>query len=118
MIIKDKIVLVYDIEVFPNCFHCCVKNTETKEILLFECSHRKNNVQELIELFDNKDYIFCGYNNIHYDNPIINLLRKYRKKNKTINSIDLKGGHIIRVGGTIQEKKEKSIKEQYVIKFE
>ena len=55
MIIKDKIVLVYDIEVFPNCFHCCIKNTETKEILLFECSHRKNNIQELIELFDNKD---------------------------------------------------------------
>ena len=85
MIIKDKIVLVYDIEVFPNCFHCCIKNTETKEILLFECSHRKNNIQELIELFDNKDYMFCGYNNIHYDNPIINLLRKYREKIRNIN---------------------------------
>ena len=85
MLIKDKIVLVYDIEVFPNCFHCCIKNTETKEILLFECSHRKNNIQELIELFDNKDYMFCGYNNIHYDNPIINLLRKYREKIKNLN---------------------------------
>lgn len=80
MIIQNKIVFVYDIEVFPNCFHCCVKNTETKEHLLYEVSHRKNNVKELIELFDNKNIIFCGYNNIHYDNPIINLLRKYRDK--------------------------------------
>ena len=29
MIIRDKIVYVYDIEVFPNVFHCTVKNTET-----------------------------------------------------------------------------------------
>ncbi len=80
MIIQNKIVFVYDIEVFPNCFHCCIKNTETKDYYLFEISHRKNNVKELIETFDKNNVIFCGYNNIHYDNPIINLLRKYRDK--------------------------------------
>ena len=89
MYIKGKIVLVYDIEVFPNCFSCCVKNTETKEILLFECSNRKDNLQDLIELFDNNNYLFCGYNNIHYDNPIINLLRKFRNKIKDLNYIKI-----------------------------
>ena len=36
MIIRDKKVYVYDIEVFQNIFHCSVKNTETGEIYKFE----------------------------------------------------------------------------------
>ena len=87
MLIKDKIVLVFDIEIFINCFHCCIKNTETKELLLYECSHRKNNISDLINLFDNSEYMFCGYNNIHYDNPIINMLRKYREQIKNLDYI-------------------------------
>ena len=38
MKIRNKTVLVYDIEVFQNIFHCAVKNTETNEIHLFEIS--------------------------------------------------------------------------------
>lgn len=78
---------MYDIEVFPNCFHCCVKNTETKEILLYECSHRKNNLKELVELFESKNIMFCGYNNIHYDNPIINALLMNKDKVLSLNYI-------------------------------
>lgn len=92
MIIRDKIVLVFDIEVFPNVFHCTVKNTETEQILKIEISERKNEIDKIIKLFqrvksplswqDNYNttqripgkYIFCGYNNIHYDNPIINYI--------------------------------------------
>ena len=36
----------------------------------------------------------------------------------TINSIDLEGGPMISIGDTIQGKKIKSIKSQYVIEFE
>ena len=36
MIIRGKIVYVYDIEVFQNIFHCSVKNTETNNIYKFE----------------------------------------------------------------------------------
>lgn len=99
MKIRDKIVYVYDIEVFPNVFHCTVKNTETKEFYFFEISERKNQIEELVSLFWtikidqnniwNKNYttdlqfdtdkIFCGYNNIHYDNPIINYIIEYHK---------------------------------------
>ena len=41
MIIRGKIVYVYDIEVFQNIFHCSVKNTETNDIYKFEISERK-----------------------------------------------------------------------------
>ena len=85
MIIKDKVVWVYDIEVFPNVFSCIVKNTETKEYIYFEISTRKNNVSELIEFFsdcDNK--LICGYNNIHYDNPIINYTLAYKNQIVTL----------------------------------
>lgn len=85
MIIKDKIIWVYDIEVFPNVFSCIVKNTETKEYIYFEISVRKNNISELIEFFSNCDNkLICGYNNIHYDNPIINYILAYKNQIKTL----------------------------------
>ena len=74
MIIKDKIVYVYDIEVFPNIFHCAIKNTETEELHKFEISCRKNQLEELVKFFLDNTKLFCGYNNIHYDNPIINYM--------------------------------------------
>lgn len=96
MKIRNKPVLVYDIEVFQNIFHCTVKNTETNELFLFEISERKNQLSELVKFFkhfDNQvgswnqsyttdyqfdtDAIFAGYNNIHYDNPIINYIIDY-----------------------------------------
>lgn len=79
MIIKDKIVYVYDIEVFPNIFHCTVKNTETEELHKFEISCRKNQLEELVEFFLDNIKLFCGYNNIHYDNPIINYIIDYQE---------------------------------------
>lgn len=76
MIIQDKTVQVYDIEVFPNVFSCTVKNTETHEVKVFELSHRTSNclkvAGDMVSLFTDKKYLFCGYNNIHYDNPIMN----------------------------------------------
>lgn len=72
------------------------KNTETNELFLFEISERKNQLSELVKFFkhfDNQvgswnqsytidyqfdtDVIFAGYNNIHYDNPIINYIIDY-----------------------------------------
>lgn len=79
MILKNKVVFVYDVEIFPNVFHCIVKNTESKKYHYFEVSTRKNNIKDLIEFFSNtRDKIICGYNNIHYDNPIINFILDYK----------------------------------------
>lgn len=98
MIIRGKIVYVYDIEVFQNIFHCSVKNTETNNIYKFEISERKNQLRELVKFFKQVDkyitwgdyyttniniptnIIFCGYNNLHYDNPIINYIIEYEDK--------------------------------------
>lgn len=95
MQIRGKAVFVYDIEVFQNIFHCSAINTETKEVHKFEISSRKNQLSELISFFkqvnspvswnDNyttncsidSDKIFCGYNNLHYDNPVINYIIEY-----------------------------------------
>ena len=95
MQIRGKTVFVYDIEVFQNIFHCSAINTETKEIHKFEISSRKNQLSELISFFkqvnspvswnDNyttncsidSDKIFCGQNNLHYDNPVINYIIEY-----------------------------------------
>ena len=79
MVIKGKTVVVFDIEVFYNVFSCTVFNTETEEAHVFEISQRRNDLSDLVELFESDDYIFCGYNNIHYDNVLINLILKHKK---------------------------------------
>ena len=77
MRIKDKVAYVYDIEVFKNVFHCCVLNTETNDLYKFECSQRKNTIEEMCNLFLTANGYFIGYNNIHYDNPIVNYCIDY-----------------------------------------
>ena len=82
MIIKTLVVNIFDVEVFSNCFHCCVKDTETNIIHKFEISERKNQLTELVDFFyyKNVDKMFCGYNNKHYDDVIINYLIDYYYK--------------------------------------
>lgn len=95
MQIRNKTVYVYDIEVFKNVFHCTVKNTESNINHLFEISCRKNQLEDLVKFFHtvdtkltlgniytteikfNTNKIFCGYNNLHYDNAIINYIIDY-----------------------------------------
>ena len=89
MIIKGLIVQVYDIEIFPNCFSLTIKNTETKEFQFFELSNRKNNLVDLVPLFLDKRYMFCGYNNIHYDNPIVNFIIEYKETLKKSTRLDI-----------------------------
>ena len=72
MKIKNKPAYVYDIEVFKNVFHCTVFDTEAEELHKFECSIRKNDIEDMCKFFMYKDVYFVGYNNIHYDNPIVN----------------------------------------------
>lgn len=98
MQIRGKAVFVFDIEVFQNIFHCSVKDTETGNIYKFEISQRKNELRELVKFFKQVDtyikwgdfyttnleidsrVIFCGYNNLHYDNPIINYIIEYEDR--------------------------------------
>ena len=79
MKIRNKDVIVYDIEIFPNVFHLTAKNTETQQYYFFEISERKNQLTELVDFFHNKQVIFCGYNNKNYDDTIMNYIIDYRK---------------------------------------
>ena len=76
MVIKNKTVVVYDIEIFPNVFHCCCKDTQSNEYKKFEISERKNQLTELVEFFKSSSnaILFCGYNNHHYDDVVINYM--------------------------------------------
>ena len=51
MKIRGKTVYVYDIEVFQNVFHCTLLNTETEKLVKYECSERKNNIENMCKLF-------------------------------------------------------------------
>lgn len=69
--------MIYDIEVFPNTFHCVLLNTDNEELYKFEISERKNQIRELVEFFTNPKYLLCGYNNKHYDDVVINYIIDY-----------------------------------------
>ena len=87
MIIRNSVVIVYDIEIFPNVFHCTCKNTETNKLYFFEISNRKNQLTQLVDFFFYKnidDKMFCGYNNKHYDDVIINYLIDFYYKMDTL----------------------------------
>lgn len=77
MLIHNKTVMIYDIEVFPNVFHCAVKNTDNDEVYKFEISERKNQIDDIINFFLSSNYLLCGYNNKHYDDVIINYIIDY-----------------------------------------
>lgn len=87
MIIRNSVVVVYDIEIFPNVFHCTCKDTEENKLYFFEISSRKNQLTELVDFFFYKnigDKMFCGYNNKHYDDVVINYLIDFYYKMDTL----------------------------------
>ena len=80
MKIKDKTCIVFDIEVLKNVFTCTCKDTETGVITTFEISSRRVDIQELVYYFT-QDCYFVGYNNHHYDNPVLNYVFSLYNKN-------------------------------------
>ncbi|MDO5331420.1 MAG: hypothetical protein Q4E99_01960 [Bacillota bacterium] len=74
MIIRGKTVFCYDIEVFSNLFTIAVKNSESGIMRHYEISDRQNDLGDIIDLFKHKGIYWCGYNNLHYDDAIINKL--------------------------------------------
>ena len=82
MRIRNRKVYVYDVEIFPNAFHCCCKDTESGQLHKFEISNRRNQLDNLVDFFyyDSSEKMFCGYNNHHYDDVIINYIIDYYYK--------------------------------------
>ena len=83
MWIQNRKVVVYDIEIFPNVFHCCCKDTENDQLFKFEISERKNQLDDLVGFFlkyADGNIIFAGYNNHNYDDTIINYIIDFHNK--------------------------------------
>ena len=78
-----------------------------QEVIKLE-SRYKDVDSDLIQIEDNK---YLLNTNSEY-------IRLSRVENVTIYNIDLEGGPMISIGDTIQGKKVKSIRSQYVIEFE
>lgn len=86
MIVKERPVVLYDIEVFPNCFHCTCKDSENHNIYKFEISCRKNQLEELVDFFytNRTDHVMCGYNNKHYDDIVISYIIHFYNRMKRL----------------------------------
>lgn len=89
MVINNKTVNVYDVEIFPNCFHVTIKDTEDNSLHLFEVSCRRSQINDLCAYFRKSDAIFVGYNNHHYDDLIINYIIEYQSKMQYMNYWDI-----------------------------
>lgn len=103
MKIKDKTVLVYDIESFPNLFTCSILNSENNKIITYEISEDRNDLGKIVMLFQLKEFYFCGFNNRAYDDVIINYL--------IIKFDDLRYKPIFEITWLIKSMSDKVIKE-------
>jgi len=69
--------VIYDTEVYPNCFLLCAEYVESSLRLSFEISNRVNESQQIIRWMyglhaDGSTMI--GFNNLGFDYPIIHML--------------------------------------------
>ena len=78
-----------------------------QEVIKLESRYKDVN-SELVQVKNNKYLLETNSEYIRID----------RDDNKILYNIDLEGGPMISIGDTIQGKKVKSIKSQYVIEFE
>lgn len=57
MLLYNKIVFVYDVEIFPNLFTCTILNTKSEKIGTYEISNRKNEIVNIVSTFTNNNII-------------------------------------------------------------
>lgn len=83
---SKKVIKIYDIETFANCFTFVAKEPESKEydIFVIFTDHKGDGHihqgRELAEYLDNPNFIFVGYNNIEFDAPIVEHIKQKRGK--------------------------------------
>jgi transcriptional regulator of NAD metabolism len=75
--------ILFDVEIYKNCFLCSIKDYDTKEITIWEISKRKNDFKAIKEFFDSFKGFLISFNGVHYDNPMILWLLKNGGKGST-----------------------------------
>lgn len=85
---------IYDIECYKNFFCVGIKNYDTKEVLFYEISEEKNDLDLIYKWFKNYKGFLISFNGIHYDNMVIKYLlnnyNNYKKWDKNNILEDLK----------------------------
>ncbi len=71
---------IYDIETYKYLFCIVFKNIDTDEIITYEISSRKNEINDLLNFLKTKVKKLIGFNNINFDYPVLHwLLFNYKK---------------------------------------
>lgn len=63
--------VIYDVEVYPNCFLCAIQDVDSKEKIVWEISDRTNEYDDIVKFFNKFNQYLISFNGIHYDNCII-----------------------------------------------
>jgi len=74
--------IVFDLEVYPNCFTLAAEHAEFPVKWAFEISEFQDDTQQLIEWLiwlKSHGAKMIGFNNVGFDYPILHLLVKYGK---------------------------------------
>ena len=80
---------LYDIEVYKNYFCVGIKNYVTKEIIFYEISEEKNDIDLIYKWFNEYNGFLISFNGIHYDNMVIKYFLNNYKHYKNLNYIDV-----------------------------
>lgn len=74
MKIRNKIVMCYDVAVYEDAFLFVCRDTESLGTNVFNISWIKGveDVVPFLKFLARKDRIWCGFNNTHFANPILN----------------------------------------------
>lgn len=67
-------VLIYDLEVFPNFFLAGFLPKDSDEPIFFEISAWKNDCLPLLKFLEQEGLRLIGYNNLNYDYPLLHYL--------------------------------------------
>ena len=73
---------IYDIECYKNYFCVGIKDYSTKEIIFYEISEERNDLDLIYKWFKEYNGFLISFNGLHYDNMVIKyLLNNYKNYN-------------------------------------
>lgn len=85
---------VYDIECYSNFFSVIFKDLTTKEVITFEISCRKNQLENLVLFVNTKIKRLIGFNSKHFDNLLlmycVRNFNKLKELDVTLLNLELK----------------------------
>lgn len=81
--------MLSDIESYKNYFCLGLKNYDTKEIIFYEISEERNELEQIYQFMINFKGFLITFNGLYYDETVLNHLVLNYEKYKYLNSIDI-----------------------------